>query len=59
MDIVQNARDKVKKYARWIPISKYRRDFRNTILDALDKSQYIALGQYANLITPPPIMIEN
>lgn len=52
MDYVENARRKVRKYAKWIPIKKWRHNFRNTVLNALNESENTILGRYAEMITP-------
>lgn len=52
MDYVENARRKVRKYAKWIPIKKWRHNFRNTVLNALNESTNTILGRYAEMITP-------
>lgn len=52
MDYVENARRKVRKYAKWIPIKKWRYNFRNTVLNALNSVENTNLGWYAEIITP-------
>ncbi len=56
MDSIEKAHRQIRKIARFIPIKKWRRNFRNSLLSTLENSVISAkngvLEQYAELITP-------
>lgn len=52
MDTLDSANKIVTKYARFIPIKKWRHGFRDSLMRTLHSSRNAILGEYARLVTP-------